>query len=179
LPELRLYVDGDSVPVPIRAVILRCAKRTGLPTLFVADRLLKDVQCAKEEDTHERRLKAEAAGTGDEESLRNIRSVIGQVLVPSGQDSADNYLVEHVETPALAITHDIPLAYRLVEKDVVVLDDRGHVYTKENVGERLSERNVNMLLREWGMGDERTKPLSASQVKAFADALDRTLTHMR
>ncbi|MFA6890998.1 MAG: DUF188 domain-containing protein [Sphaerochaetaceae bacterium] len=179
MSDLRLYVDADSVPVPIRAIILRASSKRMLPVLFVADRLLKDVRNASEQDTHNLRKEAEKSGELDKSAIRTIKSGIAQVTVPSGMNSADDYLVGHVTVPSIAITHDIPLAYRLVAEGAVVLDDRGNVYTKENVGVRLSERNVNKMFREWGIAEERTRPLSPAQVKAFADALDRTITHMQ
>lgn len=178
MADLCLYVDADSVPVPIRAIILRFARKHAIPTLFVADRVLKDVRDASEQDTHQRRMEAETSGVTDPEGLRAIKGVISQMTVPTGMNSADDYLVEHITVPCLAVTHDIPLAYRLVEKGAIVLDDRGGVYTKENAGARKSERDANMLLREWGVLEEKSRPLSSGQVKAFADALDRTFAHL-
>ena len=42
----------------------------------------------------------------------------------------------------LAVTADIPLASRLVEKQVLVIDPRGEEYTEENVGDRLAVRDL-------------------------------------
>jgi uncharacterized protein YaiI (UPF0178 family) len=176
LAELHLLIDADSVPVPIRAVILRLAVRRNLPAMFVADRVLKDVLLAQEEHTASLRKKAKEEGETDMERVHARRSGITQVTVPVADGSADDYLVGHVTLPALAITHDVPLSARLVEKGVVVLDDRGNVFTKENVSARLSERNVNMILREYGIASEKNKRLDAAQVKAFSDAFDRTIT---
>ena len=51
-----------------------------------------------------------------------------------------DYLVENAAIPGFAITHDVPLSNRLVEKGIVVLDDRGGIYTSNNIKERLSDK---------------------------------------
>ncbi|MFA6844785.1 MAG: DUF188 domain-containing protein [Sphaerochaetaceae bacterium] len=175
MSELSLFIDADSVPVSIRAVILRCIVRRGFDALFVADRPLRDVLQAKEEHTGLLRKAAKEGGLVDQDDLKAIKSGIEMVTVPTSADSADDYLVEHLVLPALAITHDVPLAARLVEKGAVVLDDRGGVFTRENIAPRLSERNINKQLREWGMENEKNMRMDNRQLKAFADALDRTL----
>jgi uncharacterized protein YaiI (UPF0178 family) len=48
-------------------------------------------------------------------------------LCPPGQDSADNRIVELARPGDLALTRDVPLASRLVEASVLVMDDRGRV----------------------------------------------------
>lgn len=176
--EISLYVDADSVPVSIRAVIIRAAVRLDIPTLFVADRKLKDVLVASEEQTAMKRKEARDGGMTDKNAIRAVKGNITQVVVESHEGSADDYLVLHLAIPALAITHDIPLAARLIEKGAVVLDDRGNVYTSGNIAPRLSERDVNTRLREWGVQPERTKRMDAAQLKAFSDAFDSALTKM-
>ncbi len=51
-------------------------------------------------------------------------------IVPKGDDSADDCLVQYAHAGALAITRDIILAARLAELGLVVLDDRGGVFTR-------------------------------------------------
>ena len=87
-------------------------------------------------------------------------------------NSADDKLVELSETPGFAITHDIPLASRLIEKGLVVLDDRGHELTKENIRARLSERNFMESLRQNGYVSEKTKSFDQRTINEFASAFD-------
>ncbi|NCC63989.1 MAG: hypothetical protein EOM15_04975, partial [Spirochaetia bacterium] len=122
---LKLYVDADSCPKNLRQIILKAVIRNNLETYFVADRTLKDVQLAYQQHTRELRVSAKQKGLNDEAILREIKSKISSVVVEPGADSADDWIVEHAQLPALAITHDIPLASRLVERGLVVLDDRG------------------------------------------------------
>ncbi len=95
-----------------------------------------------------------------------------------GDDSADDWIVDHAEPPAIAITHDIPLAGRLVEKGITVLDDRGNTYTKENMAERLSIRNTMTEFRELGIFSEQHSRMNGKQTKAFSDSFDALLTSM-
>jgi uncharacterized protein YaiI (UPF0178 family) len=106
------------------------------------------------------------------------KALVRMIVVEKGDDSADDLLVELGGEGALAITRDIPLATRLAELGMVVLDDRGGTYTKETVRERLSMRNMMTELREYGVFVEKTKPMGPREIQAFANALDRELTRM-
>jgi uncharacterized protein YaiI (UPF0178 family) len=99
-------------------------------------------------------------------------------LCPPGKDSADNHIVELAQPGDLVLTRDIPLASRLVEASVLVMDDRGQVYTRENIRERLSLRDFMVALAENGLGTERTATYGKRTLKAFADSLDRILVRL-
>ncbi|MDD3903045.1 MAG: DUF188 domain-containing protein [Sphaerochaeta sp.] len=164
-----LYIDADSCPKNLRVILLRCIMKNNYAAFFVADRPLKDVQRAYEEHTAQLRKQA---GSAD---VREIKSSIQNVVVKADMDSADDWIVEHAELPCLAITHDIPLAARLVEKDIPVIDDRGGVYSKENMAQRLSIRNAMKEFREMGIFSEKNRPLGPKETKAFSDALNSML----
>jgi uncharacterized protein YaiI (UPF0178 family) len=157
-----LYVDADSCPRQLRAIILKAVEKRSISAIFAADRPLPDVVALEN-----RRLK-DSFGT----------PLVRMLVVEKGDDSADDLLVELGTDGALAITRDIPLATRLAELGMVVLDDRGGTYTRETVRERLSMRNLMTELREYGVFAEKTKPLGPREVQAFANALDRELTRM-
>jgi uncharacterized protein len=98
------------------------------------------------------------------------------VRVEGGPDVADRHIVDHADAGDLVITADIPLAALLVEKDVLVLDPRGEAFTPSNMGERLSMRNFMDELRSTGVETGGPAPYSERDKRAFAAALDRTLT---
>ncbi|MBG0766654.1 MAG: uncharacterized protein PWP25_1964 [Sphaerochaeta sp.] len=173
-----LYVDADSCPRNLRQIILKAVVRRNLSVYFVADRVLKDVEQAYQQHTNALRYEAKKQGLDDQSSLREIKSSINQVQVEKGDDSADDWIVDHAEPPAIAITHDIPLAGRLVEKGITVLDDRGNTYTKENMAERLSIRNTMTEFRELGIFSEQHSRMNGKQTKAFSDSFDALLTSM-
>jgi uncharacterized protein YaiI (UPF0178 family) len=97
---------------------------------------------------------------------------------PPGEGAADDRIVALALRGDLAITRDIPLARRLVEKDVYVLDDRGRLYTRENIGERLSLRNFMVDLANRGLSPERSAAYGKKELKALADSLDRLLAKL-
>jgi uncharacterized protein YaiI (UPF0178 family) len=101
-------------------------------------------------------------------------------LCPAGDGAADDRIVELAEPGDLVITRDIPLASRLVETGapILVIDDRGQVYTRENIRERLSLRDFMVGLAESGLGRARIASYGKKELKAFADGLDRVLVNL-
>ncbi len=176
--EFEVWVDADSVPVSLRQIILKAAARLGLRCFFVADRSLPDVKRFIADDTFALRQKAREAGETDADAIKAIRSGISMHVVQTGSNSADDFIVEHAGPHSLCVTHDIPLAARLLEKGCTVIDDRGGEYTDSEIRVRLADRLVNMELRTWGVYSEQQRKMSGSDVKAFADNLDRTLTRL-
>lgn len=162
LRAAKIYVDADSCPKQLRTIILKAVVKRKVSSLFAADRPLPDVVHIEKQQLHD------AVGT----------PLVRMIVVEKGDDSADDLLVELGRSGSLAITRDIPLASRLAELGMVVLDDRGGIFTKETVGERLSMRNLMTELREYGVFAEKTKPLGSREIQAFANALDRELTRM-
>ena len=173
-----IWVDADSVPVKLRQMILKAASRISARCFFVADRELPDVKTYIADDTFALREKARQAGQTDAAELRSIRSAISMVVVSSGENSADDYIVSQVSEASLCITHDIPLAARLLEKGCTVIDDRGSEYTAADIKARLGDRLVNQELRSWGVFSEQQTRMGQGVQKAFADRLDRTITRM-
>jgi uncharacterized protein YaiI (UPF0178 family) len=98
--------------------------------------------------------------------------------VQTGEGRADAYIKEQVGPQDLVITRDIPLAAELVELGLVVVNDRGDLYTRENVRERLSLRNFMKELREVGLYESPLKEFGKKEVKAFAATFDRILTQL-
>jgi uncharacterized protein YaiI (UPF0178 family) len=167
-----LYVDADSCPKTLRTILLRRIMKEDVPAFFVSDRPLKDVLQARQEHTAMLRSEAKKQGISDPKELRAVRSRIEGIVVPPGPDSADNWIVEHAKAPSLAVTHDIPLAARLVENGISVIDDRGGIYDRENMAYRLSVRNMMTEFREMGVFAQKNRPMGPKEVKAFSDSFD-------
>ncbi|MCU1720749.1 MULTISPECIES: YaiI/YqxD family protein [unclassified Pseudomonas] len=100
------------------------------------------------------------------------------IVVPSGPDAADDYLVEHAVPGELVICSDVPLADRLVKKGVAALDPRGREFDERNMGERLAVRNLFTDLREQGQVGGGQAPYGEREKQAFANSLDRILTRL-
>lgn len=148
---MTIYVDADSCPRPTRDAIVRAASRTGIPAVFAANRPIPGIG---------------APG-------------IRMELCPKGSGAADDRLVELALPGDLVITRDIPLAARLVERKVAVLDDRGRAYTEENIRERLSLRDFMVGLADNGMDFDRIPSYGKKELKSFADGFDRELSRLR
>jgi uncharacterized protein len=147
---MKIWVDADACPRVIKEIVFRASERLELPVCLVANQPL-----AK----HHSRL-------------------VTSVVVSDGFDVADDYIVEHATPDDVVITADIPLAARIVEKGAVGLDPRGELYTEENVGERLSMRDMMQELRGAGMIQGGPAQFSNTDRQRFASALDSLLTRM-
>ncbi len=147
-PALTLWVDADACPREIRDLLVRTAVRRRLKAMFVANSYM-------------------AVPASEYVAFR---------LVAGGFNEADNYIVEHADPRDLAVTGDIPLASRLIERGVLVLNTRGEEWTAANIGERLAMRNLMEELRSAGMVTGGPKEFSANDLQRFANALDRVLT---
>lgn len=175
---IEIWVDADSVPTNLRQIILRAAARLGCKCCFVADRELADVKQFIAENTYSLRQKARDEGQSDPEAIRSIKSQIRMDVVKTGENSADDYIVENAPASSLCITHDIPLAARLLEKGCTVIDDRGGRYTSDDIRKKLADRLVNQELRSWGVYAEQQGKIDSSRQKKFANMLDSTIAHM-
>ncbi|MDR0503267.1 MAG: DUF188 domain-containing protein [Treponema sp.] len=149
---MKILVDADSCPRAARELILRRAVKLNLRLVFAANRLIP--------------------GTEDYAG----KAAMQMEICPGTENSADDRIVELAENGDLVITRDIPLAKRLIENHVNVIDDRGRVITANNINELLSVRNFIVGLADSGLGIERTANYGKKELKRFADSLDRILT---
>jgi uncharacterized protein YaiI (UPF0178 family) len=147
---MKIFVDADSCPKPARELVLRSARRTGRVAVFAANRPIPGI-----------------SGPG-----------VVMELCPAGEGAADDRITALARPGDLAVTRDIPLAARLVAASVMVMDDRGRVYTGENIRERLSLRDFMVDLAESGLGMERIAGYGQRELKAFADSFDRVLNKL-
>lgn len=146
---LKLWIDADAAPRDVKEVVFRTARRLKLATILVANQPI---------------------------SAPWDHPFVTAVRVAGGLDVADGYIADHAAPGDVAVTADIPLAARLVEAGVFVLDPRGDEYTEDNVGERLAGRDLMTELRSAGMMGGGPRPYSPKDRQAFAVTLDRVLS---
>ena len=84
-------------------------------------------------------------------------------------------LVEQAQAGDLVISADIPLAARLLAKQVEVITPRGQPMTEANIGERLAIRDFLDTLRGSGIQSGGPAAMSPADKQQFANALDRWL----
>lgn len=175
-----IYIDSDSLPLKLRSIILsRVLKEIDYigECVFSSDRNLSDVKSVIDKDTFT--LRENSGLERDSDERKSIRSKIRLSIVKTGDNSADDYLYYNSTPPGFIISHDIPLLSRFVDKGLLSLDDRGNIYSKENIKERLSLRNAMTRLRIDGINAEKTKKLDNTDFKRFADSFDKLITHFK
>jgi uncharacterized protein YaiI (UPF0178 family) len=100
-------------------------------------------------------------------------------ICPPTEGSADSHIAALARPGDLVLTRDLPLAEKLVEAGIAVMDDRGRVFNKENIRELRSLRDFAVGLAESGLGMERTASYGKRELDALAKSLDRELTRLK
>jgi uncharacterized protein YaiI (UPF0178 family) len=72
------------------------------------------------------------------------------VIVNEDADAADDWIVEHVKENDIAVSADILLAARCLEKGALVLDPKGRIFTENSIGGALANREFAAYLRDMG-----------------------------
>jgi len=145
---MKIWVDADACPNPIKDILFRAAQRTGVHLTLVANH---QVQIPR--SPH-----------------------ISFVQVRSGFDVADNEIVNRLDDGDLVVTGDIPLAAEIIENGGRVLGPRGELYTRDNIKARLTMRDLMESLRSSGVDTGGQAALSQADRKTFANHLDQILT---
>ena len=97
---MKIWVDADACPKPVKDILFRLAERRKIMVTFVANQKL----CLMESP------------------------FIQLIQVGYGVNIADDEIVNKCQDGDLVITADIPLAARIVAKGAQALDPRGKIY---------------------------------------------------
>jgi len=141
-------VDADACPGAIKDILVRAAMRRGVRTTLVANKTLSVP----------------------------VSPHLSCMRVAQGFDVVDETIAGLVQPGDLVITADIPLAAKVIERGGLALNPRGELYTTDNIGARLTMRNMLDELRSTGVSTGGPAPLSLADRNAFANQLDRFLT---
>ena len=144
---MKIWIDADACPGVIKEILFRAAERTKRHLILIANHPL----------------------------YVPPSPFIRMQQVESGFDVADNEIVKRVESGDLVITSDIPLAAEVIRKEGLVLSPRGELYTKENIGARLSMRDFMENLRNSGVDTGGQATMNQNDRKVFANQLDKLL----
>lgn len=148
---MQIWVDGDACPAGIKELLFRAAIRVKMPLTVVANQPLR---VPKSE-------------------------FISLMIVGSGLNIADKQIVESLVAGDLVVTADIPLAAHVVQKGGIALDPRGQLFTEQNIGERITMRNLLDELRGNDLVTGGPAPFGPKDKQAFANELDRILAKRR
>ena len=146
---MQILVDADSCPREARKMVLRFAGRLGLTAVFAANRRIPALP----------------------------KTAIME-LCPQGEGEADKRIAALARPGDLVLTRDLPLAEKLVEAGISVLDDRGRVFTRENIREYRSVRDFVVGLADNGLETERTASYGRGELNELANSLDRELSKL-
>jgi uncharacterized protein YaiI (UPF0178 family) len=145
---MQIWVDADACPKVIKDILYRAAERVKCPLILVANQSLV---------------------TPKSPYIKSIR-------VAPGFDVADNYIAQQVTADDLVVTADIPLAAEVLAKGAAALNPRGEVYDPNTIKQKLIMRDFMDELRGSGVMTGGPPPLSQSERREFANALDRFLS---
>ena len=146
---MRIFVDGDACPV--KDEVYRVARRYEIKVLVVSNASL----------------------------FVPTSPLIEMVVVKGGFDSADDWIVENIAADEIAITSDIPLAARCLEKGARALGPKGHAFSDETIGEALATRALMDMLRQSGVIGGGPAPFAKEDRSRFLSKLDDTIQAIR
>jgi len=145
--KLKIWIDADSCPALVRNHTIKMASRNGIEVFLVANR---EIKC-------------------------NAEGQFNMIICNNEKDAADNYIFENVLENDIVITKDIVFADRLVTKGICTINDRGNIFSSENIKERLSERNFDLQLSEIGLVQHFNEGYDKKKFAQFANTFDKVL----
>lgn len=143
---IKVWIDADSFPTLLKSFILEYAEKNYLEIIFVANKPIKS----------------------DKQNFKMI-------LAENTKDSADNIIFENITEKDIAITRDILLAERLVQKNIKTINDRGTYFSKENIKRKVEERNYDFNLAQLGFSGSKEKNYGMKELKKFRECFEKTL----
>jgi uncharacterized protein YaiI (UPF0178 family) len=143
--KFSVWVDADSFPVKARSFAVSHASSKMVSLVFVANHEIK--------------------------SEKTVR----MILCKKEKDAADNYILSHCGNNDIVLTRDIVFAARLLEKEIKVMNDRGFVFTKDNIADKLREREFSLNMAEIGLGGRKENYYGEKEFKKFSTVFSEEL----
>lgn len=145
----QIYVDSDACPV--KAEVIRVAKRYGLGVTFVSNTWM--------------RLPEEWGAK--------------LVMVDGQFDAADYWIVEHVVKNDVVVAGDIPLAHSCIKAGARVIGPDGRLFDEENIGSILAMRDLLHVLRGAGEITGGPAPFQNKDRSKFLQVLDQVIQDIK
>ena len=146
---LNIFIDADACPV--KKEVYRVANRYSLNVTLVANSWMR---------------------------VPNERWIALEV-VGDGLDTADDWIVEHVQPYDIVVTADIPLASRCLKEGARVIGPTGKPFTEDNIGQAVATRDLLSELREAGEITGGPPPLKKHDRSRFLQQLDEVIQAIR
>jgi uncharacterized protein YaiI (UPF0178 family) len=139
---VEIYVDADACPV--KDEVLKVAGRHKLVVHLVSNQWLR----------------------------MQVGPNVNKVVVPDGPDVADDWIADHITSHDIAITADIPLASRCLEKLATALGPTGRPFTEDSIGMALAMRDLKAHRRETGEDKGHNPGFQKKDRSRFLEALE-------
>ncbi len=140
--QIAIYVDGDACPV--KDEVLKVSYRHKLKVYLVSNQWLRI----------------------------EVGPNVEKIVVPEGADVADDWIADNIGQQGIAITADIPLAKRCLDKGAVALGPTGRAFDAHNIGMALAMRELKQHLRETGESKGYNASFSKADRSSFLQALE-------
>jgi len=145
----KIFIDADGCPV--KEEVYRVAERYKMPVVLVANKSLN--------------LPA--------------NPLLKMMVVSSGFDAADDWIVENSQAGDIVVTADILLADRCVKKAVRTLVHKGDEFTEDNIGSAVANRELMQNLRHMGEMRGGPAPMDKKARSQFLGTLDRIIQSLK
>jgi uncharacterized protein YaiI (UPF0178 family) len=144
---MQIWVDGDACPTLAKQILFRASERTKIKLVLVANHL----------------------------SHIPSSPYISIIVVPSGFDEADKYIINQAQKGDLVITADIPLATQVIDNGCIALNPRGQLYTETSIKMASAVRNLMADLRDQLLISGGPSSYTKKDSQAFARELDKII----
>jgi uncharacterized protein len=100
---------------------------------------------------------------------------IERVVVGGRFDEADDWIAERIGPGDIAVTADIPLAARCLEKEATVISTKGNLFTEDSIGDSLATRELMSQLRQAGLVTGGPAPMAKQDRSRFLAGLEEAI----
>lgn len=147
--SIHIWIDADSCPRLVRHYVSEYALKHNHTLTFVANKPLPE----------------------------NERS-FEMIICPQKKDAADDYILANSTENDMVITRDILLAERLVKKNTAVINDRGVLFTKDNIKDKVADRNFDFQLAQIGFGGQKKSTYNEKQLAQFISCFSAVISKL-
>jgi uncharacterized protein YaiI (UPF0178 family) len=112
-------------------------------------------------------------------TMRVPNDPLVELVVRTGFGAADDWIAEHIGPHDIAVTVDVPLAARCVERGAVAIDSKGRLFTADTIGEAVAHRNLLEGLRASGEVTGGPSAMTPKDRSRFLSRLDEVVNAAR
>ncbi|MCF6195792.1 MAG: YaiI/YqxD family protein [Emcibacter sp.] len=143
--QISIFVDADACPV--KDEILKVSYRHGLKVYIVSNQWMR----------------------------MEVGPLVQKIVVPDGPDAADDWIADHIDSNGIAVTADILLAKRCLDKEAIVIGPTGKAFSPDNIGMAVAMRDLKAHLRETGESKGYNPSFSKTDKSNFLQALEKEI----